>query len=107
MPNKPPRFGGKPSRPREYNRPSAAARLYGAAWRAERLDWLREHPLCVECEAAGLLTPATIVDHSVPHKGDVKLFWDKTKWQSMCKPHHDAKTAKEDGGFGRAPASEW
>lgn len=28
------------------------------------------------------------------------LFWDQNNWQALCKPHHDAKTAREDGGFG-------
>ncbi len=44
---------------------------------------------------------ATVVDHIVPHKGDQQLFWDTRNWQSMSKPCHDKKTAKEDGGFGR------
>lgn len=48
------------------------------------------------------MVAATIVDHKVPHKGDKALFWDSTNWQSLCKPCHDRKTAREDGGFGRA-----
>lgn len=43
------------------------------------------------------------VDHIIPHKGDPELFWDQDNWQSLCKPHHDRKTATEDGGFGRVP----
>jgi 5-methylcytosine-specific restriction protein A len=38
---------------------------------------------------------AAIVDHIVPHRGDAALFWQSTNWQSMCKQHHDAKTAIE------------
>jgi 5-methylcytosine-specific restriction protein A len=33
------------------------------------------------------------------------LFWDNTNWQAMAKECHDAKTAREDGGFGRAQAT--
>jgi 5-methylcytosine-specific restriction protein A len=44
---------------------------------------------------------ATEVDHKVPHRGDQDLFWDTSNWQSLCKPCHSAKTAREDGGFGR------
>jgi len=29
------------------------------------------------------------------------MFWDERNWQALCKPCHDAKTAREDGGFGR------
>lgn len=27
-------------------------------------------------------------------------FWSVANWQALCKRHHDAKTAAEDGGFG-------
>lgn len=43
---------------------------------------------------------AIIVDHIIPHRGDMKLFWDEDNWQSLCKHCHDVKTAKEDGGLG-------
>ena len=49
------------------------------------------------CDAEGLVTPSTTVDHIVPHKGDRTLFWDRTNWQALCKPCHDSKTAREDG----------
>jgi hypothetical protein len=48
------------------------------------------------CEAEGKLTPATVVDHIVPHRGDRRLFWDKTNWQPLCKRCHDVKTLTED-----------
>ena len=38
------------------------------------------------------ITPATVVDHIVPHRGDKKLFWDQSNWQPLCKEHHDKKT---------------
>lgn len=43
---------------------------------------------------------ATVVDHVIPHRGDMELFWDSDNWQSMHKQCHDKKTASEDGGFG-------
>lgn len=51
---------------------------------------------------------ATVVDHKIPHKGDMRLFWDRNNWQAMAKVCHDRKTAQEDGAFGRAvvPAEE-
>lgn len=79
----------------------SAARGYGYAWQKARDGHLRNQPLCVMCEAQGRATPATVVDHRIPHKGDMKLFWQTDNWQSLCKPHHDSKTAAEDGGFGR------
>jgi 5-methylcytosine-specific restriction protein A len=50
-----------------------------------------------------MVKAATVVDHIIPHQGDMTLFWDAdSNWQSLCKTCHDRKTATEDGGFGRA-----
>lgn len=74
--------------------------MYGRTWRKARDAFIAENPLCVECLAVGKTRGATDVDHIVPHRGSWALFWDQTNWQSLCKPHHSAKTAREDGGFG-------
>lgn len=87
---------------RDDRRGTAHQRGYGSQWQKARLGWLMKHPLCVHCEQRGRVTAATVVDHITPHKGDRHLFWDRDNWQSLCKPCHDVKTAKEDGGFGRA-----
>ena len=50
--------------------------------------------LCVSCQAEGKLTAATVVDHIIPHRGDMKLFWDESNWQPLCKEHHDQKTGR-------------
>ena len=91
----------KITRSYDDRRGSAASRGYDARWRVARARWLSCYPLCVLCEAEGRLTRATVVDHITPHKGDYGLFWDASNWQSLCKEHHDSKTASEDGGFGR------
>lgn len=88
------------SRAREVNRPSSHERGYDGKWRKARKAYLHKHPLCVECLKDGKLTPATVVDHIIPHKGDKQKFWDKTNWQSLCKSHHDRKTAREHGPWG-------
>jgi 5-methylcytosine-specific restriction protein A len=49
--------------------------------------------------------PASVVDHIVPHRGDMALFWDRSNWQAMSKLCHDRKTARENGGFGNLPAT--
>ena len=81
-------------------RGTAQERGYTARWQRARRTFLAQHPLCAECERQGRLTGATVVDHVIPHKGDMVLFWDSENWQSLCKTCHDVKTAKEDGGFG-------
>ena len=73
-------------------RGGASARGYDSRWQKARKSFLQKHPLCVECYKAGKLTPATVVDHIIPHRGDQKLFWDENNWQALCKECHDKKT---------------
>jgi 5-methylcytosine-specific restriction protein A len=84
----------------DSRRGSAASRGYDSRWRAARAAYLRAHPLCRECEAAGAIVAASVVDHIMAHKGDKALFWDSANWQPLCKPCHDRKTAREDGRWG-------
>lgn len=100
----------------DEQRGSASERGYTSAWSKARGFYLAAHPLCVQCKAAGIVCAANVVDHIIPHRLKEaldssneaaiararELFWDsRGNWQSLCKPHHDVKTAKEDGGFGR------
>ena len=71
-----------------------AARGYDARWNRARKKFLEAHPLCVECMKNGKYTKATDVDHIVPHRGDLLLFWDQENWQALCKACHDLKTGK-------------
>lgn len=75
----------------DANRPSASARGYGREWRAARAKFLALHPVCARCRA-----PATVVDHIVPHRGDPARFWDRSNWQSLCAPHHNASKQREE-----------
>ncbi|WP_324696571.1 HNH endonuclease [Candidatus Thiothrix phosphatis] len=73
-------------------RRTACQRGYDRQWRGARLEWIKDHPLCASCLAAGKYVPADVVDHITPHRGDKRLFWDEGNWQSLCKPCHDKKT---------------
>lgn len=94
---------------------NSTQRGYGYKWQQARAAYLVKHPHCVMCLAAagitvtepieqadqcyakGILPPlANVVDHSVAHRGDMKVFWDKTKWQSLCKPCHDSHAQRRD-----------
>lgn len=75
-----------------FTRENAASRGYGSQWRTARTRFLRIHPLCAECMKQGKLTPATVVDHIIPHRGDKKLFWDESNWQALCESCHNHKT---------------
>lgn len=86
-------------RKREQERGTAHQRGYDAHWRKARLVYLRRNPLCVLCKAERRIVQATVVDHELDHKGDVRLFWDESNWRALCKPHHDRRT--DAGDFGR------
>jgi 5-methylcytosine-specific restriction enzyme A len=79
-------------------RVSAASRGYDARWRRARAEFLAEpeNALCRMCLAEGLLTAAREVDHIIPHRGDQKLFWDRSNWQGICTSHHSAKSLREE-----------
>lgn len=96
----------KLQRDRDAKRGTANDRGYTSAWRRARARFLRENPLCTMCLVQTPAHAATEVDHRIPHCGDRKLFWDETNWQGGCKPAHSAKTARENGGFGNARATE-
>jgi 5-methylcytosine-specific restriction protein A len=84
----------------ESRRETSNKRGYGYKWQKAREGYLRSHPLCTEHEQRGEIVKATVVDHIIPHKGDMELFWNRNNWQSLCKDCHDIKTAREDGRWG-------
>ena len=84
----------------EMERADRRAGLYeSAAWRRNRLLFLQAHPLCVFCQRAGAVEPATVVDHIIPHKGGAALFWDVSNWQSLCKKCHDGEKKRLENAY--------
>ena len=86
--------------------PEAAAwrALYKTkAWKAARAVQLANQPLCEPCLDEDRTTAATVVNHRIPHKGDLGLFLDPENHQSVCKPHHDGPIQRaEAAGFSPA-----
>lgn len=84
---------------------TTAERGYGHRWQEARRSYLRANPLCAMCNAEGRVEAAAVVDHIVPHRGDMAIFWDQDNWQSLCKRHHDSdKAAMERSGRVRSGA---
>ena len=75
----------------DARRPSARQRGYSRAWEEARADYLKHHPDCVMCGQ-----PATVVDHVTPHRGNAKLFWDRSNWQSLCTHHHNSAKQRQE-----------
>lgn len=70
----------------------AVARLQTCArFRRLRHSFLVRHPVCNICHRE----PATELDHIVPHRGILGLFWDQRNWQGACATCHGRKTQRE------------
>ena len=78
--------------------PEAEQRTRGRKWMNTRARWFRDHPLCVMCEAKGLVRPANKLDHIVPLIDGGKD--DESNYQSLCESCHDEKTVQEAKGRG-------
>lgn len=89
---------GKDSRPGKWSsRDCRLGRLYNTpAWKKLRLQFLAENPLCVYCDAKGVVKGAEVVDHIKPHKGDQRLFWAESNWQALCFKCHDNDKRREE-----------
>lgn len=73
-------------------------RLYSTSrWKNLRAAHLRSEPLCRMCKEGGKLTPATVVDHVEPHRGDEALFWSGPH-QSLCSAHHSGAKQRIERG---------
>lgn len=89
------------------HKPQKAQRRESAQWhdwysldiwtKKLRPEQLMREPFCRACQALNppVRTRATVVDHVVPHRGSWALFIDPLNHQSLCKNHHDQKTARE------------
>ncbi|WP_370267435.1 HNH endonuclease signature motif containing protein [Nioella sp.] len=100
------------------------SKLYRTAgWRRARAAHLGVEPVCRLCRAAGILNDGSltvagetqrdgrrrflVVDHIVPHRGDLALFWDPGNWQTLCPDHHDiTKQRDEQRGFSNARGAD-
>lgn len=74
----------------EEQRGSSSDRGYGYKWQQARAAYLQKNPLCALHAEMGRVVPAIVVDHKIPHRGDMKLFWDKSNWQSLCGECHSS-----------------
>jgi 5-methylcytosine-specific restriction protein A len=71
------------------------------AWRKERDNYLREHPLCEKCLEKGKITPAQDIHHKKsPFKnGEINwnLLYDVNNLMSLCKECHGNIHAAQQG----------
>lgn len=90
---------------REYDqrraRETETRREYKTArWQRKRAAQLQEQPLCERCLAQGLIVPATVANHKIPHRGDIVLFWEG-ELESTCDPCHNSVIQTEERAAAR------
>ncbi|AHE51736.1 HNH endonuclease [Sphingomonas sanxanigenens] len=95
MPTKPPPLRPKPARKQSNwnRRASRQSRGYGREHERIRAELLQDEPLCRECAKVGRVTAAVIADHIVPLSQGGS--GERSNYQPLCRPHSDAKTARE------------
>ena len=76
-------------------RGSARQRGYDTAWDRLREAHLSDHPLCAHCLEEEIVEVADDVDHIVPISVAPGRRLDPTNLQSLCRRHHNVKTAAE------------
>ena len=74
-------------------RSSPRERGYDSAWDEYSRDYRLRNPYCVACEAAGIVSPACVVDHITPFRRpdgsiDEQLRKDPANHQSLCDHRH-------------------
>ena len=73
----------------DAKRLGARVRVYDTKWDRERAAYLAAHPWCVRCAAHGLKAKATVVNHKIAHRGDLRLFWNRRNWEPVCAACHN------------------
>ncbi|QDM14585.1 HNH endonuclease [Tardiphaga sp. vice352] len=93
-----PRCAPAARRESDARRPTARARGYDSKWDLARRDFLQANPSCTRVRPNGAVcgSPATVVHHGVPHRGDKKLFWSRSNWFARCKPCHDVHDQSDE-----------
>lgn len=74
----------------DKRRPNARERGYDTSWQRESKAFL-SLPANRYC-ACGCGRVANMVDHIIPHRGDMRLFWNRANWQPMASsPCHSSR----------------
>lgn len=76
-------------------RGTSSERGYDAVWQRFRSWYLARHPLCMDCEAAGLLTVAAFEVHHVKKLADhPELRLVEENCMGLCSPCHAVRTRR-------------
>jgi len=80
----------------DKNRATSTQRGYGYRWQKAREAYLKNNPLCVQCERDGRVNDRELeIDHIVPINIAPDRQYDLNNWQVLCKSCHSKKTAQD------------
>lgn len=68
-----------------------SSKLYDRKWQKYRARFLHHNKLCYVCH-----DPAKHVDHIVPHKNELDLFWKVDNYVPLCHRDHSIVTGRFD-----------
>ena len=80
---------------RSRDRGNTTARGYGREWQRLRAAYLREHPLCADCLARGIVRPATVVHHlcAIADRPDLRL--ESRNLLGLCRDCHELRHGRK------------
>jgi 5-methylcytosine-specific restriction protein A len=76
----------------DYNtrRADSDRRYSTEKWRKLSITFRKRNPLCVHCDANGLVRPAVLVDHIKPAKAHPELFFEWRNLRALCQKCHNS-----------------
>ena len=77
------------------DRGNTSARGYDAEWRKVRADFLREHPLCADCLARGIVRAATVVHHLCAIAERPELRLESRNLLALCRDCHELRHGRK------------
>ena len=72
-------------------------RIRGRRLQRMRAEHFRKNPLCLRCQAKGIIRLATALDHVTPLAKEKRPDAPDMPRQGLCKECHDTKTAEDFG----------
>jgi 5-methylcytosine-specific restriction protein A len=102
MPNRPPLHAPPwaasvrqaAARERQDRRAPPNERGYDRRWKRVRLGFLMLHPLCEDCEAHGIVMPATEAHHVAKVTDRPELRLDPRNLRALCQACHATRTGR-------------
>lgn len=79
---------------KDKRRGTAYERGYTKQWEQFRIQYIKRHPLCHDCEVKGLYVTATEVHHVKKLRDCPELKYEEDNLMGLCKECHSKRTAR-------------